>query len=181
MIPDMKLSAHFSLYELTATSNAALQAKNRELTTAQMQNLVTLAYHCEAIREICGGLSVRVHSGYRSQDLNGATKGASSTSQHPRCEAVDFDVAAQSLEESFGLLLSAARMGRFRFGQLILEQADRGYKDADGKPSIARWLHCSVIGTLSPEKIGQVLRMTAGMDGKQHYELIGKLTFKEGA
>ncbi len=179
MTPDMKLSEHFSLYELTVTSNAALQEKNRELDNAQVQKLATLALHCEAIRELCGGRPLNVHSGYRSLSLNGATKGASSTSQHPRCEAIDFDVAGQPLDDTFGKLLDAAREGKFTFGQLILESADRGYKDANGAESIAHWVHCSVIGTLPPEKVGQAMKMVAGADGKQHYELVEKLTFKE--
>jgi zinc D-Ala-D-Ala carboxypeptidase len=179
MIPDMKLSDHFSLYELTTTSNAALQEKNRELDNAQVQKLATLALQCEAIRKICGEFPLRVHSGYRSLSLNGATKGASTTSQHPRCEAVDFDVSGQPLEDTFNKLLDAARAGEFSFGQLILESADRGYKDADGRESIAHWVHCSVIGTLPPEKVGQAMKMVAGADGKQHYELVEKLTFKE--
>lgn len=177
MIADQKLTTHFSLYELTVTANASLQAANRELTTEQLQKLNFLAHHCEQIRDFCGDASLRIHSGYRSEALNGATHGASSTSQHPRCEAVDFDVAGQPLDVTFALLLAAAKAGRFRFGQLILEQADRGYKDADGKESIAHWVHCSVIGTLAPEKIGQVLKMVAGPDGKPHYELVEQIKF----
>lgn len=168
----MKLSEHFSLFELTTTSNAALQAKNRELTTEQVQKLVTLAYHCETIRSLCAGRAMKIHSGYRSADLNGATHGSASTSQHPRCEAVDFDVPGQDLGETFRLLHEAARAGKFQFGQLILEIAARPYGSA-------AWVHCSVVGTLAPAKVGQVMRMNAGPDGKPHYELVEKLEFKE--
>lgn len=181
MIADMKLSTHFSLYELTATSQAALQDKNREVTMAQVQKLGALALQAEAIREICGGRPLRVHSGYRSEDLNAATHGSAAHSQHPRCEAIDFDVSGQPLDDTFAELLRAAREGRFHFGQLILEEADRGYKDADGRESIARWVHCSVIGTLDRAKVGQAMKMVAGADGKPHYELIDKLDFKEAA
>lgn len=172
MTPDMQLSTHFSLYELTVTSNAALQEKNRELTMEQTQKLATLALHCEAIREICGGHAVKIHSGYRSAALNGATLGSSKTSQHPLCEAVDLDVPGQSVEETFGDLLTAARAGRFKFGQLILEYAQREY-------GAVKWVHCSVAGSLPPEKVGQVLKMVAGVDGKPKYELLDRLTFKE--
>lgn len=170
MTSDMKLTEHFSLYELTSTSNEALQAKNRELTGEQVQKLVALAHHCEAIRRICGDGPLKIHSGYRSDALNGATHGSSSTSQHPRCEAVDFDVPGQDLGETFRLIHEAARAGKFRFGQLILEQAARPY-------GTVTWVHCSVEGTLDPMKIGQVMKMVAGQDGKPHYELVEKMDF----
>ena len=171
---NLKLSDHFSLYELTVTSNAALQEANRDITDDQVVKLKALAAHGEAIRAICGGGPIIVHSGYRSPALNGATVGASGTSQHPRCEAIDFHVVGQDLATTFDLLLVAARAGKFRFGQLILESADRGYA------SVA-WIHCSVIGTLDQAKVGQVLRMQAGLDGKQHYLLVAKLNLEAGA
>ena len=165
-----KLSDHFSLFELTVTSNAALQAANREITDDQIAKLKALAAHGEEIRTICGGKPVNIHSGYRSPALNGATTGSSSTSQHPRCEALDLSVVGQDVSVTFGLLLVAAKAGKFRFGQLILEIADRGYAKVE-------WIHCSVIGTLDPAKVGQVLKMTAGQDGKPHYDLVTRLTF----
>ena len=174
---NQQLSEHFSLYELTVTSNDALQAKNRELTDEQVAKLKALAGHCENIRALCGNTALRVHSGYRSPDLNTATKGSSSTSQHPRCEAIDFDVPGQTIEESFNALLDAARAGKFKFGQLIIEQTDRGYKNPDGTESIAKWVHCSLIGTLDPTKVGQVMRMKTGDDGKPGYTMIDKLNF----
>ena len=97
---NVKLSFHFSLFELTFTSNESLQEKNRTLSDMQLMKLTDLANHCELIRGICGG-PVNIHSGYRSPDLNGATAGSSSTSQHPRCEAVDFDVEYQNVQDSF--------------------------------------------------------------------------------
>lgn len=182
MIENLRLSEHFGLYELTKTANAALQDKNRELTEEQVAKLRYLAVeHCERLRYICGGDALRVHSGYRSPALNEATAGSSSTSQHPRCEAVDFDVPGQEIEDSFNAILDAARQGLFSFGQLIIEQADRGYRDPAGQEVFSRWIHCSVIGTLNPDKVGQVLRMKAGPDGKQTYTLLDRLKFRFGA
>lgn len=171
MTPDMKLSEHFSLYELTHTDNEGYQAANRELTNEQLQKLGMLALHAEAIREICG-VPLRIHSGYRADRLNGATLGSSSTSQHPKCEAIDFDAKDQPLLDSFNKILDAAEAGKFKFGQLILERAQRPY-------GAVEWLHCSVPGLLPPEKVGQVMKMTAANDGKPHYELVKKLEFKE--
>lgn len=168
------LSEHFTFEELTVTSNAALQADNRIVSGEQLSKLKALADHCELMRAICGEEPMKIHSGYRSPTLNGATVGSSSTSQHPRCEAVDFDVPGQTIEDTFQRLLASARAGQFRFGQLILEVADRGYETV-------RWVHCSVIGTLDPAKVGQVMKMVAGPDGKPHYELIDQIKFKPEA
>lgn len=174
MIPDQKLTEHFSLYELTVTSNLALQEKNRELSTEQVQKLVALAHHCENLRRICGDGPLRIHSGYRSPDLNGATKGASSTSQHPKCEAVDFDVPGKTIQQAFDAIYAAAKDGKIRFGQLIIERANRGYATVE-------WVHCSVPGTLDPAKIGQVMKMEAGEDGVPHYVMVDKLDFPADA
>jgi zinc D-Ala-D-Ala carboxypeptidase len=166
---DEQLSPHFSLFELTTTSNKKLQEENRTLTYEQMCRLIILANHAESIREICGNAPVRVHSGYRSDSLNGATSGSSSASQHPRCEALDMDVMNQSVEDTFNKLLAAARVGKFKFGQLIIEKAGRDY-------GVSQWVHCSIIGTLDTTKVGQVMRMTE-VDGKFNYVLIDHLKF----
>lgn len=182
-----QLSEHFSFDELTVTLNEALQSVNRDVTPEQLAKLKQLAQNadslqgCETVRALCGGGSMRVHSGYRSEALNGATHGASKTSQHMLCEAVDFDVPGQSIDATFATLLAAAQAGKLRFGELIIEQADRGYKNEDGTESIARWVHYSVIGTLAPEKVGEAMRMTAGPDGKCHYELVQKFDFSAAA
>jgi hypothetical protein len=177
MIDDIHLSDHFSLYKLTTTLNAGLQEENRNLTTDQIEKLRALAVHCEKIWHLCGDSPVNIHSGYRSDSLNKATHGSSSTSQHPRCEAVDFNVPGQALEDTFNSLLAEGRDKQFAFGQLILEEADRGYKNPDGTESISRWVHCSLIGTLDAKKIGQVMRMKVGPDGKPAYTLIEQLRF----
>lgn len=166
---DVRLSEHFSLYELTITSNKALQERNRILSDEQVEKLKTLAEHAEAIRTICEA-PVIINSGYRGEVLNIMTLGSSSTSQHPRCEAMDFYVKGMAHEEVFNRLLDMAKQGRFKFGQLILERAARSY-------GTAVWIHCSVIGTLDPSKVGQAMIMNAGIDGKQHYKLVEQVKF----
>ena len=172
---DQQLTPHFSLYELTVTLNAGLQEKNRDLTPDHVAKLAALAAHAETLRGVCGGTPLRVHSGYRCPELNGDTPGSASTSQHPKCEAIDFDVPGQTVEQTYAMVLAAARASRFKFGQIILEEADRGYKDATGVESIAKWVHCSVVGTLDPEKVGQVLLMNEGADKKLHYTLVTQI------
>lgn len=167
---DQSLSTHFSLFNLTCTYNTALQAANRTLSDSQVQKLEKLARHAEAIQTICQS-SVNVHSGYRCDTLNGVTAGSSSTSQHPKCEAIDFDVPGQSVEETFEKLHNAAKAGKFQFGQLIIEQASRDY-------GVSKWVHCSVIGTLDTSKVGQVLKMVQGpTDPKPVYTLVEQLKF----
>ena len=164
---DQKLSDHFSLFEMTVTANGLLQEQNRILSDEQMQKLEKLSRHAEVIRSLCKA-PVHIHSGYRCGTLNGSTVGSSTTSQHPKCEAIDFDVAGQEVEDTFTTLLDAARKGELRFGQLILECAYRPY-------GVVKWIHCSVIGSLPAEKVGQVLKMNASADGKPVYTLIERI------
>ena len=174
MIPDKQLSPHFGLYELTQTSNPALQEQNRAISCEQIDKLSRLAVWLELLRDVVGPM--RVHSGYRCDAVNGATSGSSSTSQHPRCEAIDFDCPGQAVEMTHRTLWQSAKEGRFRFGQLIVEACDRGYKNPDGSESISRWVHISIPGTLEPEKCGTV--ESANWDaeqGKFIYTLLDKI------
>jgi len=166
---NIQLSPHFTLFELTATANASLQQQNRTLTDAQVQKLLTLAQLGETIRSIVNA-PVIIHSGYRCPELNEVIPGSSSTSQHPRCEALDLAVQGQSVDDTFNILLAAAKTGDLKFGQLIIEQAQRSY-------GVVRWVHCSVIGTLDPSKVGQAMKMVSGADGLPHYTLVDKLDF----
>lgn len=170
--PDQQLTKNFRLYELTVTSNADLQAQNRTLTDDQVRKLLALAQFAEGIRHLCGDLPMRIHSGYRCAAVNGDTPGSSSTSQHPRCEAIDFDIPGQDLETTFQTLIAAAKDGKFCFGQLIDEAANRSY-------GTARWVHASVIGTLDPAKVGQVERAVAGADNIFVYQGVDKIAFPE--
>lgn len=164
MTLNILLTPNFSADELTITSNPELQDMNRTLTAEQVGKLLALAMHCENIRSICGGMPVRIHSGYRCETLNGKTSGSSSTSQHPKCEAVDFDIPAQIIDVSFNILWEAAKAGKFKFGQLIVEEAERDYM-------VVKWIHCSVVGSLDPSKVGQVMRMTME-NGQPKYTLL---------
>jgi hypothetical protein len=151
---DAPLSPHFSFYELTVTSQTALQDANRDVTDDEYRKLGLLAQFAEGIRHLCGDRPTRIHSGRRAPAVNAGTQGSSDTSQHLRCEALDFDVIGLTVEEVFNILLQAAREGRFSYGQLIIEQADRGYKNADGTEAVSCWVHASVVGTLDPAKVG---------------------------
>jgi hypothetical protein len=168
---DRDMSEHFGLFELTKTNNAALQAKNRILTDAQMSKLHELAMLMEKIRTIIGG-AVDVHSAYRCPDLNAATQAAAKKSQHMLCEACDWSPAGpdtvESIEIAFQKVIAAARRGEIKFGQLIVEQANRGY-------SKSIWVHISLgLPHRDPARCGEIMRMVEN-DGVPVYTLIERL------
>lgn len=178
--PDQQLSPHFSFYELTKTSNFEMQESNRDVTDDEFRNIGLLAQFAEGIRHICGDRPLNIHSGRRSLAVNSATRGASDTSQHLRCEAIDFDVAGLTIQETFDMLLQAARDKKFCFGQLIIEECDRGYKNADGTESIGRWVHASVVGTLDPAKVGEAERADwSETEQRFIYTLVDRIKFEE--
>ena len=141
-----QLTPHFSLYEMTATLNADLQERNRDLSDEQVGKLLNMARFMEFIRLIIGRPLI-VHSGYRCMELNGATPGSSTTSQHPLCEACDFNAEDLTPEQCYNLLCYEAPF--LQFGQLIWEK--RGDKE---------WVHISVKGSRPPEKCGQIFKIT---------------------
>ncbi len=168
---DVDLSPHFGLFEMTKTNNAALQAKNRFLTDAQLVKGRVVAAQMEQVRTIIGG-AVDVHSAYRCPDLNAATAKAATKSQHMLFEACDWSPAGpdtvESIEAAFQKVLAAARRGEIKFGQLIVEQANRGY-------SKSIWIHISLGAPYrDPARCGEVLRMVE-KDGEQVYTLIERL------
>lgn len=169
--PDGKLTDHFSLNELTVTNNAALQAKNRVLTEEQKAKLKKVAGLLESVREVIG--PVDVHSGYRCPELNGATPGSSNKSQHMLCEAADCSPAGPDTEETveaaFKKLVEAAKAGKFRFGQLIVESAKRDY----GR---VYWIHISLGAPFRVAgRCGEVMRAAPDAAGKMVYSLIEKV------
>lgn len=161
------LSAHFSLYELTITSNAVLQAKNRELTDNQVLKAHYLANLGEQVRELIAR-PVFVHSAYRCPEVNGTTAGSSKTSQHILFEAMDFTPTnfngLQDLSNMFNTIWNAAKMKKVKFGQLIMEQAKRNY-------GTAYWIHISLgYPYRDLEKCGEVMCMKNGT-----YTLLGRV------
>jgi hypothetical protein len=162
-----------TLYHMTVTDNTALQAKNRVLTEAQVLKLTQVdQLMCQV--EVILGQNVNVHSGYRSPELNGVTPGSAKKSQHMLCEACDWSIegapgTAEAVEIPFQKIWAAAKEGRIKFGQLIVETADRSY----GK---VYWIHISLgLPYRDPARCGEVLRMVPGPDGKPVYTLIGKV------
>lgn len=155
-----QISEHFSLYELTVTNNTALQQENRTLTPDQVKKLGELALLMENVRSIVGA-PVSIHSGYRCPALNAATVGSAVKSQHMLCEAADWSIAGRpdtsyEVEMPFQKVLAAAKSGQIKFGQLIVESAQRDYGSVS-------WVHISLGQPYRDiSRCGEVLRMTNG-------------------
>lgn len=106
----MKLTEHFTLEELTATSK---KIKNIP-TEKEISALKKLCENVlEPLRVMYGGAIV-VNSGFRSPELNSAI-GGSKTSQHVKGEAADLDC-------NNNRLLFELIKNNFEFDQLINEK-----------------------------------------------------------
>jgi uncharacterized protein YcbK (DUF882 family) len=119
----MKLTEHFSLKELTATSTGY----NNMPPNHVVDNLHKLAVVLEKVRSVCGDLPMSVSSGYRSPDVNNAVGGAK-TSAHVLGLAADFTVATLGLRQVFDMIRSSGIV----YDQLILEP---------------RWIHLGLSAT----------------------------------
>ena len=82
----MKLSEHFSLEELTASSTATRLGIDNSATPDEITKLQWLAGCLEPVRALLGPL--HVDSAKRCLELNRALK-SKDTSQHVKCEAAD--------------------------------------------------------------------------------------------
>jgi hypothetical protein len=113
----MKLSEHFSLNELTASQEATRHNINNTPSAKVVENLRMLATLLEQVRELLGGNSIRISSGYRSLALNRHI-GSSHTSAHIFGYAADFTCP------SFGTPLEVAKKiagSNLKFDQMIYE------------------------------------------------------------
>jgi hypothetical protein len=111
------LSDHFSLDEFTASQEATRHGINNKPSDKVVENLRMLAALLEQVRELLGGHSIRISSGYRSLALNRHIK-SSDSSAHVRGWAADFTCP------SFGTPLAVAKKiaeSNLKFDQLIYE------------------------------------------------------------
>ena len=147
----MKLSANFSLGELTKSETAIRKGIDNsadEIVTAHLQALVDNVL--QPVRDKFG--SVRVTSGYRSPLLNSSI-GGSKTSHHCYGFAADFEVVGMDNRE-----LAIWIRDTLEFTQLILEFYTAGDPNSG-------WVHCSYD---AQDLRKQVLTATK-VDGKTKY------------
>lgn len=161
------LTDNFTLDQLTVTDHSDLQEENRHVTAEEELKLVVVAELLEKCREILG-CELDVHSGRRYLELNKRV-GGSDRSQHLKCEAADFSPYGPDSEatvtDAWQKIATAARAGRIKFGQLIVEST----AGRDGGRSV--WVHISVGEPFRDKaRCGEVLSMK---DGK--YTLISKI------
>lgn len=160
MTNDKQLTPHFTLFALTRTDHADLQAENRHVTTEEERKLTEVATLLETCQVILG-CDLDVHSGRRYLELNKRV-GGSDRSQHLKCEAADFSPAGAdteaSITDAWQKLVTAARAGKFKFGQLIVESAASG---REGGRKF--WIHISLGAPYrAKERCGEVLSMKDG-------------------
>lgn len=124
-----KLTEHFTLEELTATSVRGLKNDPPELAVTRLRALAENVLEPVRLHFVA---PVIVHSGYRAPEVNAAVRG-SKTSQHVRGEAVDFHVVGKDFFTVARYIASS-----LLFDQLILEFCD---PSGFGKG----WLHCSYV------------------------------------
>lgn len=125
----MKLSANFSLNELTKSDTATRHDIDNTPTMQVIENLQDLVDNVlQPLREKFGPIVVT--SGYRSPAVN--TKiGGSTTSDHCHGYAADFEVLGMDNRE-----LALYIRNNIKFKQLILEFYRDGVPDSG-------WVHCS--------------------------------------
>ena len=126
----MKLTANFSLSELTKSQTATRKGIDNTPSPEHQENLRLL---CEAVlqpvREHFGRV-VTVNSGYRPPELCTAI-GSKITSQHARGEAADFEIFGVSNK-----VLADYIHETLHYDQLILEY----WNESDPNSG---WVHCS--------------------------------------
>jgi zinc D-Ala-D-Ala carboxypeptidase len=156
MVDDQKLTEHFTLYDLTATSHFQYQEMNRQINDFQIGKLRSVAELAEALWVFLDAPLV-ASSGYRCPALNQAV-GSSPRSQHLLCEAIDMIPKGMAVEDAFKKLRQAAKEKKFFFGQLIYEKAARSY--AGG---VVEWIHVSLGPPYrDPTRCGEILTMNDG-------------------
>ena len=126
----MKLTANFSLNELTKSQTAERKGIDNTPSTEHQENLKKLCENVlQPVRDHFEQV-VSVSSGYRSPELCTAI-GSKITSQHAKGEAADFEIFGVSNKALADYIDS-----ELHYDQLILEY----WKESDPNSG---WVHCS--------------------------------------
>ena len=150
----MKLTANFSLLELTKSQTAERKGIDNTPSPEHQENLKLL---CESVLQPVRdhfGKVVTISSGYRSPELCTAI-GSKITSQHAKGEAADFEIFGVSNKE-----LADWIHYNLNYDQLILE-----YWKGEDDPN-SGWVHCSYSEN---QKRRQYLKAVK-VDGRTKYE-----------
>ena len=126
----MNVSKNFTLTELTKSEAASRKGLKNDPNPQELANLKAL---CENILEPIRahfGKSVKINSAFRSQKVNSAIGGAS-TSQHTRGQAADIEITGVANAD-----LAEWIVKNLDFDQVILEFYTQGIPDSG-------WVHVS--------------------------------------
>jgi zinc D-Ala-D-Ala carboxypeptidase len=126
----MKLTANFSLQEMTKSETALRFGLDNTPNDSQLENLVAL---CECVLQPVRdhfGKGVKVNSGFRDIEVN-AKVGGSKTSDHTRGMAADIEIPGVANAE-----LAQWIVDNVSFRQVILEFYTPGIPDSG-------WVHVS--------------------------------------
>lgn len=147
---DNRLTEHFTLNELAATSHKQYQQKNLAYAKTMRSRLEDLAYFLEEVRTVCDS-PLLITSGVRCPELNKAVGGVA-TSQHVTGRAADIIPQANgSVQDHFCKIYNSHLI----YDQLILE-------NSKGKT----WIHISWNG-MSGRREALVY------DGKKYKKYVG--------
>ena len=122
MAKTQKLTDHFTVQELTTTDQNGLQRTNTKEGLKISDKLQALAEFAEEVRAVIQNCPMVITSGYRCEKLNKAI-GGSKTSEHLKCEAIDFIPKKMSAFKALGYIL----ISELKWDQLILEKRGQGY------------------------------------------------------
>ena len=122
MAKTQKLTEHFTVQELTTTDQNGLQKTNTKEGLKISDKLQALAEFAEEVRAVIQNCPMVITSGYRCEKLNKAI-GGSKTSEHLKCEAIDFIPKKMSAFKALGYIL----ISELKWDQLILEKRGQGY------------------------------------------------------
>lgn len=145
----MKLGKYFTLEEMTRSQTAARRGLPNQPTAKQLESLKALVRNVlDPLREALGR-PVNISSGFRSEAVNKAV-GGSSSSQHRYGEAADIVVPGLTVEQ----VVARIRSLNLPFDQLIDE--------------FGSWVHVSH----GPRHRRQVLRARRDFNGRTIYTKI---------
>ena len=152
----MKLSEHLDLAEVMRSETAKRLGISNMPTDEHIENFKKLAENVfEKVRNNFR-CPIHISSGYRSNELNKCTPGASATSQHSTGEAIDIDMDGSSNGVTNTMVFNYIK-DSLEFDQLIWEFGTNENPD---------WVHVSYESTGKQRK--QILKATR-IDGKPHY------------
>ena len=138
--------SHFTIEELCASESATRLGIKNIPTPNSLINLNNLIVSLEKVRDILGGKSVHINSGYRSPTLNRSI-GGSSSSAHCLGYAADFTCKDFGTPKEIVQLIKDSGL---KYDQLIYE---------------GTWVHIS----FDPNKMRQQTLTATFKDGKASY------------